>query len=966
MQKKLLILIAIIMLLSVSLFSATTGKLAGRVTDDKGAVAYANVILKGTTIGGMTDDRGRFMIINIPPGTYTVVCQLMGYAAYEISGVRINVDETRTVNIKLVKQTIQMEAVKVKAQEEMITKDRAGSSKSLSADQISDIAVTDIEGVIAMQAGVTQKGGELFVRGGRANEVNFTVDGMSVSDPVDGGSALTVDMDAVADMKVITGGLTAEYGNAQSGMVNIVSKDGSAIYEGKIEGISDHVIPGAFQANYDELKFALGGPIIPFAGEELKRNLTFFINGAGSWTDSRYRKYYNNNPNDDLHYISSAIYESYNPYSDRDKVLGFEIGNRNYNDYNVNLKTKYVISPMQNITLAVRGDRSYNTPFSHGWKYALQHYAESETEQQQVMLTYDLTIGTKSNLKMKLSKFEKTTTQNPRGINKDSYIWRDDNNFDPSSGSLGYSTIDMNGDGIYDYGFHESNSWVYSIEGLDDDVFISGFTAPGRVWDNFIDDKTGTTSFRADYEYQMNEIIGFKSGFEAIKYNIEKNQLGGFLSIDMNRFNNYLLSYGQVYDVVEDEDGNPVTYYTAESYTAAAKASSGSRDGYKAEPWQFAYYLQDKMEWEGMIVNAGVRLDFWYLGKEYSILQDDNTFRKRDFKSEDRLQMMVSPRLGISHPISDRDVVHFAYNYQNQLPPMRYIFTSKDTLDAYSSGGAVTVGNPALEPQITITYEVGLQHQISEDYVGTITAYYKNFYNYVSTAKELSQTEATVYWYNYISQDYGSARGIDLNLSRRMFNFIGADASYSLAWAQGNNSSTVIQDEATNLREFPLDWDIRHNFNFSITFKIDKDEEFFVPFTDWILPLDDFTASLNYNIASGQPYTGVDPVSDVSLDTNGKRQDYSTNADLKLSKRVFVSENSFFRFNFTIENLFKKKTINYVYPKTGSPYYDGADLADATQGYTFEETQFIHDCITKDPSNTNNNRKFVLGVSYNF
>ena len=122
MQKKLLILIAIISLVSVSLFSATTGKLAGRVRDDKGAVAYANVILKGTTIGGMTDERGRFMIINIPPGTYTVVCQLMGYAPYEISGVRINVDETRTVNIQLVSQTIQMEAVTVKAEEQMVTK----------------------------------------------------------------------------------------------------------------------------------------------------------------------------------------------------------------------------------------------------------------------------------------------------------------------------------------------------------------------------------------------------------------------------------------------------------------------------------------------------------------------------------------------------------------------------------------------------------------------------------------------------------------------------------------------------------------------------------------------------------------------------------------------------------------------------------------------------------------------------
>ena len=92
----------------------------------------------------------------------------------------------------------------------------------------------------------------------------------------------------------------------------------------------------------------------------------------------------------------------------------------------------------------------------------------------------------------------------------------------------------------------------------------------------------------------------------------------------------------------------------------------------------------------------------------------------------------------------------------------------------------------------------------------------------MSTAKELSTTEASVYWYNFISEDYGSARGIDLNLSRRMYNFISADVSYSLAWAQGNNSDTVVQDEATNLREFPLDWDIRHNFNFSMTFKIDR------------------------------------------------------------------------------------------------------------------------------------------------
>nr|MBP7563863.1 carboxypeptidase-like regulatory domain-containing protein [Candidatus Cloacimonadota bacterium] len=524
MQKKLLILITIILLVSVSLFSATTGKLAGRVKDDKGNnVPYANVILKGTTIGAMTDEQGKFMIINIPPGTYTVVCQLMGYAPYEMTGVRINVDETRTVNISLSKKTIQMQAVKVVAKEELVTKDRAGSSKSISADQISDIAVSDISGVIAMQAGVTQKDGQLFVRGGRANEVNFTVDGMSVSDPVDGGSALSVDMDAVADMKVITGGLTAEYGNAQSGMVNIVSKDGSSQYEGKIEGTTDHLFQDA--SNMDEVKFAIGGPMIPFGFDSLKDKLTFFLNGAGAWTDGRFREFFKNNPNQDLRYITSVAYDTYDPYSERDELLGFQISNRNYNDYNVNLKTKYVISPTQNVSLAIRGDRSYYTPFSHSWKYALQHYFESETNQRQIMLTYDLTIGTKSNLKVKLSQFEKTTYQNPRGIDKENYIWQDNSNYNPSLGLLGYSSVDNNGDGIFDYGFNESSSWAYSIDGLDDPVAITGFRAPGSIWDNFIDDKTATLNLRADYEYQMNEIIGFKTGFELIKHKIEKNQL---------------------------------------------------------------------------------------------------------------------------------------------------------------------------------------------------------------------------------------------------------------------------------------------------------------------------------------------------------------------------------------------------------------------------------------------------------
>lgn len=965
MQKKLLILITIIMLVSISLFAGTTGKIAGRVKDSNGnPVPYASVQIKGTQFGAQSDEQGKFMIINVAPGTYTIVCNAMSFATVEMTNVRVNVDEVKSINFSLQKKTIKMGGMVVKAKAETVSK-KTDSSHSISSEQLESSTATSIDDVIATQAGTVQGDDGLHVRGGRPNEVNFTVDGMSVSDPVDGGTPLKVDMDAVQDMKVMVGGFTAEYGNAQSGVVNIVTKDGSENYEGKIEFTTDHLINDG--KNSDEVKFALGGPVLPFLSSTIRQKFTFFLNGTSVWDDSRYRDYYKNNPNQDLLYVSNTAYDSYDPYSNRDEILGFEIGNRNNNNYTINLKTKYAFSASQNLTVAFRGDRSYNNYFSHQWKYALQHYREDTQNQKQLMVTYDNTMSSQSNLKVKLSYYEKNSIINPKGINKNNYIVKDLSLYSPETASYGYKTLDENGDNVYDEGFNDASAWQYTIDGVEDAQNIPNFYAPGYIWDNFIDDNTKAVNLRADYEYQLNEIIGFKTGFEAIKYTIKKNQLTGFLTRDFKRFTDYLNTCTPDTEFI-NQDGATIKYYSADDYTTAAKASYGTRDGYKAEPWQFAYYLQDKMEWEGMIVNLGVRFDFWYLGSEYKILEDNNTYRTKKFNSDDRFQMMVSPRLGISHPISETDVVHFAYNYQNQLPPMQYVFTSKDTLDAYGSGSTVTVGNPTLEPQITITYEVGLGHQLSEDYSMDITAYYKNIYNYVSTEKELSTTEASVAWYNYISQDYGSTRGIDISLNRRMFNFVSGSASYSLAWAQGNNSATVIQDETTNLREFPLDWDTRHTFNLNLTFRIEKDEEFIVPFTDFVLPsyMDDFSASLGYSLASGQPYTPIDPVTLKEYDTNSKRMDYTSTADLKLTKKITTGAKSFVRLNFSIENLFKMNNINSVYPKTGSPYYDGADLEDNNQGYTFEETQYIHDQYTNNPANYNNERYFIFGISYNF
>jgi outer membrane receptor protein involved in Fe transport len=1026
MRKTALILLILLIGCITLLDAATTGRLAVRVRDNNGKpIEFVNVVvMRGSQriTGGQTNAKGTAIIINIPPGTYTVRFSLIGYDTYTYSDVRIQVDQTANLSPVMNKSGVTLATVVVTGtQEDKVGKDRVGSAKQIEMASIGDVSVSDVAGIVALQAGVTNIGGELHIRGGRANEINFTVDGMSVSDPVDGGSALQVDTDAISDMKVMTGGFPAEYGNAQSGVINIVTKDGDSFYSGKLEYNTDHIIGEG--RNSDVLKFAFGGPIWPLGSDDLRERLTFYLNGGGEWLDGRLKDYYIGDPMKDyeFHYfvgegenaeehvrqLLEYEYPKYDPYEGRDSFLGIDLGNRNYNAYNVNLKTKYVLSPTQRVTLAARGDRSFNLPFSYTWRYAMDHYAYDETVQRQYIATYDQVFNSAMNLKVKASYYQKDSTSGPRGIDRENYLYMYVDPENPGEdyvdnvlmGDQGWNSVDHDADGVYspdyngdyisDADYLPASYWTYRIAGVEDPRTVTGFTAPGSIYQFFVDDVTTTLNGRADFEWQINDTHLAKTGLEVIKHSIKKNQLQNFLNIYEDRFqaslnrvfdmddlewipdpenpaDSVFVMPDELYDIYATEDGILIPIYKPADYYKAAQEASGKRDGYQADPWQAAYYLQDKMEWEGMIVNAGVRLDMWYLGSQYKVLQDDGTYRTVEFDPDERMQIMVSPRLGVSHPITDRDVLRFAYNYQNQLPQMQFIFTSKTPADANVSDQTITVGNTELEPQITVTYEVGLSHQLSDDYVVDMTAYYKNLYNYVSTRKVTKPGEEQIFWYEFISEDYGSARGIDIQLEKLMSNFNSWSVAYSLAWAQGNNSTTVVQDEATNLREFPLDWDVRHNLSLNYTFRIGRGEEFFIPFTDVILPFDDFSANANWSFASGAPYTPQTTIGTQFLDTNSARKDLTHQLNLRITKGFTLSEKMNFRVFLDVENLLGTENVLTVYPKTGLWYETGEDISDSNTGYTYDEVEYVYNKFIRNPGYVNDYRGVTLGVSFNF
>ncbi|MDZ4121543.1 MAG: TonB-dependent receptor, partial [Candidatus Cloacimonadaceae bacterium] len=424
MRKIALILLIIFALGTVMLEAQTTGRLIVRVRDNNGkALEFVNVvIMRGTQriTGVQTDARGTGLIINIPPGTYTVRFSLVGHDEYIVNDVRINVDSATTLNATLRKTGTVLGTTTVTAQKQVVDSSQSGSTRTINVSEMEAAAVSSIEDIVSLQAGVQVVGGELHIRGGRANEVNFTIDGMSVSDPVDGGSALSIDTDAISDIKVMTGGFSAEFGNAQSGVINIVTRDGDPFYSGRIEYQTDHLIGEG--RNSDVFKFSIGGPVLGYMFGDMRERFTFFLNGGGEWLDGRLKDYYIGNPNED--FVLNGVqllefeYPGYNPYSERSSIGWVDTGNRNYNSYNLNFKSKYIISPAQKVTFAARGDRSYNLPYSYSWRYALQHFLYDKTEMRQYIGTYDYIFSPVMNVKFKASYFEKFSNSGPRGIDR--------------------------------------------------------------------------------------------------------------------------------------------------------------------------------------------------------------------------------------------------------------------------------------------------------------------------------------------------------------------------------------------------------------------------------------------------------------------------------------------------------------------------------------------------------------------
>ena len=226
------------------LLAGTTGKIAGKVLDaeTKEPLPGANVTIEGSTMGAACDLNGDFNVLNLPPGKYTLVVSMIGYKKTRVENLMVKIDLTTTQNVNMQSEVIAGEEVNIVAERPLVRVDMTSALSSVGADEIANLPVQNVSDVLELQAGIVRDGSALHIRGGRGSEVAYWVDGVAATDVFSGSMGVTVENSAIEELQVVSGTFNAEYGQAMSGIINIITKEGTQKYNGMVRGyVGDYV-----------------------------------------------------------------------------------------------------------------------------------------------------------------------------------------------------------------------------------------------------------------------------------------------------------------------------------------------------------------------------------------------------------------------------------------------------------------------------------------------------------------------------------------------------------------------------------------------------------------------------------------------------------------------------------------------------------------------------------------------------
>jgi outer membrane receptor protein involved in Fe transport len=850
------IFIISLILISTHTYAGVTGKIAGKVTDTQNGeeLIGINVLIEGTTMGAATGINGTYIILNIEPGVYSLVFSGVGFQRKIVRDVRVSSDFTTRIDIQLASEAISLETIVVEAVNPMIRKDLTSSKTVIDEGQIQSLPVESLDEILTLQAGITKgAGGEIHIRGGRSSEVAYNVNGVSTINPFDFSKTVTISTNAIQELSVVSGTFNAEYGNALSGVVNTVTKEGGSIYKGSFSYYIGDYVSQNQETFYDinqvnafsnqVLEGTIGGPI-----PVLENIVTFFLSG-------RYNK-----------------------------DGGYLFGEREHTIYD-----SVWINPndVNDIRVSATGDNSVvamnpSEAFAGTGKITVKPIPT-------LKINYDL-VYSESNYKT----YNHEIKYNP-DANYQRFEWSMLNSLEVRHALSNSTFYSLQGAyNIYDFKRYlfplldAGGNEITFKPGMD----ISGLHADPRYQPIHKLNKATPYTFVSGgtlngHYYQRSETTELKFDLTSQVTNQHEVKIGAKWKNDLMNFEDFTVQI------------DTLTYLTP----TILSAESPVHDLYSKEPRQFSAYMQDKMEFASMIINAGIRYDYFDSRSLYSA----NTNKPTQDLVMAESKSTFSPRLGISFPITDEGIIHFSYGHFYQLPPFSYLYTNPTFEDNVA---VPTFGNANLNPEKTITYEMGLQQQLAEDVAFNVTGFYKDVRNLL--ALQQIRVSSSYSYYTYVNKDYGNIKGITFSLTKRKFqsSLFALSIDYTFQVAEGNetSASAFFLDAASGRQSekipVPLDWDQSHTLNGVISFGDNK---------DWLF-------TLVGNISTGLPYSPLIYEKQIYLKSNSDRKPLQTNVDLLVEKSFDLTDLIITAF-LKVYNLFDTKNESYVYDDTGRATY---------------------------------------------
>ncbi|NLP09677.1 TonB-dependent receptor [bacterium] len=789
-----------------------TGKIRGTVKDARSGeqLPGVNVVIthiwqedRASTVrsefGAATSISGEYIILNVPPGVYSLTASMIGYTPSTQQRVKVNVDRTTTVNFDLTQTVLEGGEVVVIATKDLLQLDVAATENYVSAEQYQNTPFANrVEDILSLQSGVSGNiiEGEIQIRAGETREVGFLLDGMSMTDRKFNRPVIAVQPGTVQEIKIMRNGFNAEYGQSRSGMINVVSKNPSDQTHFSVDYQFDpanrpHSGRSVYDTNYRWEWRLLAGPMAYEGGEitlaEGREGIKKTWIGWNKFSENLLK---DKDPNNDL-----TADEAFELWKWLHRPI--EYGNRNGHNVDATLSSRVPVLPWR-ANFMLGGKYEYH-PFS---------YPQSRTHYDERLGSLKIVNELGSNMKLTLNSIYSEVRSVTQGNSTSS--WSEEDRLSYSGGgyetyypfykptidryttlagaklthalsSKMYYEVNLShfyvkwhmgrgdsakaSDGRIFHGrlyYDPQSGWIPKDKGVVD--IASGYRlyGGGYTWD---DSYNRRTSLNGAMTYQFHPAHELKTGFE---------------------FN---------YDILRE---NRVHWHNEDATQEFLRR-------FKAKPYEMGLYAQDKIEFQGMVANIGLRFDYFNTNTDVADIHQALTYKtNRDIweaftngvypTTRAKPKYYFSPRIGISHPLSVRSKIYFNFGHFVQTPPTMGLFRT-EVDGAMPRMQWISDSNLPLEK--TIAYELGYDMGISDFFQLHVGAFYKDYFDVASgMVYAHSDQSLVIEWPAH--NNYAEIRGVEIELRKTAGRFITGWLNYNYIKKSEANL------EIPNLSQIPI------------------------------------------------------------------------------------------------------------------------------------------------------------------